>query len=165
MLDSKKASLIYKSISLSMINYGIELYDKENSKWIIQLQKTQNRLLKILFKKDKLYRTNKIHKDSKILKINDLAQARLLLIIHKFVYHKKSLNWAHRNIVSNPSTLYRSTRNSLNVQLTASAYTKRNTIIEKASVTWNNLDQVSKSIPNRDKFKKAIENKTINTYL
>ena len=50
-LPRNKVLMIYKSLSLSKINYAIEIYGKKNNQWMSQLQKTQNRLLKIILKK------------------------------------------------------------------------------------------------------------------
>ena len=50
-LPKDKLNIVYKSITFSLINYGIELYGRKNNIWLKQLQKTQNRLLKILHKK------------------------------------------------------------------------------------------------------------------
>lgn len=63
-LPPNKLNMIYKSISMSVINYGIELYGKNNNKWMIQLQKTQNRLLKIFLKKQNFIR--RIHYTKKV---------------------------------------------------------------------------------------------------
>ena len=45
-----KLKIAYNSLAFSLINYGIELYGRKNNKWLNQLQKTQNRLLKLLYK-------------------------------------------------------------------------------------------------------------------
>ena len=63
--------IIYNAFSGFIIRYGIELYSKIETKWTKQLQKTQNRLLKILLNLNKLTITNTLHKDNDILKIKD----------------------------------------------------------------------------------------------
>ena len=100
-LPRSKKILLYKSITFSIINYGIELYGRKEDIWFKQLQKTQNRMLKILFKKPILYRTNQMHRDSDILKIEDNRKLRLLLICHKFIYNNEETNVAHSKMQRN----------------------------------------------------------------
>jgi len=60
-LPKDKRILMYKSLSMSNIIYGIELYGKSETQWIKLLQKTQNRLLKILFNINKRFSINSLH--------------------------------------------------------------------------------------------------------
>jgi len=49
-IPATKKITIYKALSLPNILYGIEIYGRKETLWIKQLQKTKNRLLKILLK-------------------------------------------------------------------------------------------------------------------
>ena len=62
------------------------------------MQKTQNRLLKILLNLNNLTNTNQLHKGNKILKINDLATLRNLLVWQKVVHHNSETNNVHRQL-------------------------------------------------------------------
>lgn len=165
LLSTNKLSIVYKSLSMSTINYGIELYAKHNNKWMNQLQKTQNRLLKILLKKPKLYRTNTLHKEVKLLKVNDIARVRHALISHRFIYQNDTINWTYRNMSLNYDNHNRNLRNRQNIQVTTNAYKKQNKIVEKASIVWNDLIQPIKTMKNRNKFKEIIETTILNSYV
>ena len=94
-----KLKIAYNSLAFSLINYGIELYGRKNNKWLNQLQKTQNRLLKLLYKKSKLHNTNSLHKNTETLKITDHCKLRLLLIGHRVLHNKQSINCTHNNLI------------------------------------------------------------------
>ena len=158
-------SMLYKSLSLSLINYGIELYGRHNNKWLKQLQKAQNRLLKILYKERKRTRTNILHKTHNILKIIDLAKLRLSLINHRVIYSKEQLNFAHRNLQINYNIHQHNLRNTLNFQINALAYRKNNKITEHASIVWNNLTNEIKNNKYRETFKRKYSSILIDHYL
>ena len=155
-LSLSKNSIIYKAISFSLINYGIELYGKKNTKWLKQLQKTQNRLLKILACKPRLFNTNKLHKNFGILKIHDQAKSRLILRSHNFIYKRTKLNYAYKNMRLHSETHCRNTRNVNNFYTTSLSYSSNNTITEQSEIWWNDLPISIKSTKQRDKFKKAV---------
>ena len=49
-IPNSKRNLVFNSLILSRLIYGAEIYAKNNNKWLVVLQKAQNRILKILFK-------------------------------------------------------------------------------------------------------------------
>ena len=137
---------IYNALVTSKINYGLELYGRKNTKWLCLLQKTQNKLLKILFQKNILYSTNSLHYNLKILKVIDLQKLRLALLIFD---NKINL------IIKTKYTL----RDKMNIALTSDAYQYINKISDSAIIVWNDLPSRIKIIENRNLFKKmAIEN-------
>jgi len=159
-----KRILVYKALSFSKINYGIELYCKNESKWTKQLQRTQNRLLKILLSKNKLTGTNKLHKDNNILKIFDQGKARMALLSHRAIHQKEHTNVAYETMkLANQSG--RNLRNNLNFITDINYYFKKNKITEGASIIWNNLPQELKLIKNREKFKEAFLKFKIDMYI
>lgn len=159
-----KINLIYKTLSLSVINYGIELYGCKNKPWLKQLQKTQNRLLKILLKKEVRYSTNKIHKENKILKITDYNKLRLCLISHKVIHHPKKTNISHKSILPIRQIHNRNLRNNLNINITANHFHTKNKISEQASIEWNLLDHILKNIKSRNIFKANLQTHIIENY-
>ena len=163
-IPQNNLEIIYKSLSLSIINYGIELYCKSSTPWTKQLQKTQNRLLKILFSKPKQFSTNLLHKQHKILKIDDRVKLRHSLIIHRSLHNNATINWTHRNIERSINVHNRNLRNHLDIQTTAEGHRKRNKILEQSAITWNSLDNNLKSIINRNKFKSSYEKVLIELY-
>ena len=156
--------MIFKSLSVSLINYGIELYGRHKNKWIDQLQKTQNRLIKILTKEHFRTNTNSLYKKYDIIKIHDQAKLRLSLINHRVVYAKESLNCSHRSLQLNNDIHNRNLRNNLNFQTNVNSYDKKNKFVESASVVWNNLNNDLKNTKSRSIFKENFSKELINTY-
>ena len=145
-ISTEKKLIIYNALVTSKINYGLELYGRKNTKWLCLLQKTQNKLLKILFQKNILYSTNSLHYNLKILKVIDLQKLRLALLIFD---NKINL------IIKTKYTL----RDKMNIALTSDAYQYINKISDSAIIVWNDLPSRIKIIENRNLFKKmAIEN-------
>lgn len=161
-LPKSKLLIVYKSIALSHIMYGIELYVRE-TKWTKQIQKVQNRILKIILSKDALTRTNHVHLVGKVLKVQDYMKMRSLLICHKVVYQKEQTNISHKNMKLN---LYngRNMRNNLNFELQVNAYSKMSKVTERSMVLWNELPQSLKTIKSRNNFKSKLEEHFLNTY-
>ena len=165
-LPRSKLLMIFKSLSFSKINYSIEVYGKKNNKWMMKLQKCQNRLLKILLNKSTLYRTNKLHKDNKILKVHDHAKLRLSLLCHKSIYYDDNIkNITTRDIKLSQTTHSRTLRNNMNVITNTLFYNNKNRVIEEACVIWNELNNDLKSVKNRKKFKENVENDFLKQYI
>ena len=160
-ISNNMKSSIYNSLALSTVRYGIELYGKNESKWTQMLQKTQNRLLKILFKQNYLTSTNLLHKSNKVLKIKHIAEMRTLLIGHRVIYNTSNINNAYANLERTNS---RNTRNNLDFKITTNHFLKRNTVVENAAVVWNRKSNALKIIENRDSFKNNSNNEFLSTY-
>lgn len=163
-VPKNKLLQIYKALTFSKINYGIELYGRKDTSWLKQLQKAQNRLLKILFGKRIRYSTNKIHKENKIIKVKDLAKLRLCLICHKVIHNKKLTNISHRDMTRTQHIHDRNLRNNTNLNLTTNHFNTYNKITEQASIEWNSLNSNMKKIESRKKFKKILENHLLQEY-
>ena len=161
-LPTHKKIVIFNALSGSLIRYGVELYAKNENKWTKQLQKTQNRLLKLLLGLKKRTSTNLIHKNNEILKVNDLAKLRSLLICHRFVHHNNEINNAYRSL--SLTNTRRNIRRILNFTISPYYYQKTNKIVENSVVHWNELNNELKSIKNRYTFKQKISEICLNDY-
>ena len=137
LLPKEKKVIIYNSLTLSNIIYGIELYGKRETSLIKCLQKTQNRMLKILFLKNIRTSTNELHKNLDILKLKDLAEIRTLLIAHKVIYDKDKTNISHSDMILSNRT--RNLRSTNIFETTAQFFEYSNKITDKAAIVWNNL--------------------------
>lgn len=71
-IDTKLARIIYYACIYSKIKYGIEIYGTACKTKLETLQVMQNKLMKVLTNKDYMYSTNALHKDLKIMKIEDI---------------------------------------------------------------------------------------------
>ena len=99
---------------------------------------------KILMNKQKLYNTNQLHHNSKILKITDSAELRILL----FAFDNKSfINRKQRN---------KTLRNFYNLPITTETFHYINITSDEAIIRWNSLPNNIKSITNKNKFKEKL---------
>jgi len=122
---------VYNALSFSIINYGIELYGRKHNRWLQHLQRTQNRILKILLRKPKLFSTNAIHRNNNMLKVHDKAKLRLALICHRAVYKRNTLNAAHDGLILSHQVHNRNLRNTSFFQIQAAAYNELNKVTEQ----------------------------------
>lgn len=159
-LPQNKKVLVYRAISFSKINYGIELYGRKKTNCIKKLQTTQNRILKILLKKNILTDTNGLHRENNLLKVLDHAKLRLLLISHNVLYSKNKINPAYEKMKLN-ATQGRTLRNNNDFTITANSYDSSNMVIESAAIYWNNLQREEKALQNRNIFKEKISAKLL----
>lgn len=165
-LTPNKRLLIYKSLVLSKINYAIELYGRKNSNWLKQLQTTQNRLLKIILFRERLFHTNQIHHDTKILKVEHQAELRLLLLIHRNIYYPQlQPELMTKTIKLNNSLTNRNLRNNLNIFLTTQSFNLKNKVIDSAGIIWNAIQTEIQNQQNRTNFKTKFIALKINSYI
>ena len=69
---------LYYAFIYSRIKYGIELYGSSSASTMNKVQVIQNKLLKMVLKLDRLMPTNDLHKNTKILKIDDIHKCNTL---------------------------------------------------------------------------------------
>ena len=69
----------------SRIKYGIELYGSSSASNMNKIQVIQNKLLKLVFKLDRLIPTNELHKNIKILNIDDIHKCNTLGKVNEMV--------------------------------------------------------------------------------
>ena len=78
MVPPKLKKQIYNAFVLSRVSYGLEVYGSCSVKLNKQLQTLQNKLLKVLFYKDRLTNTQELHKDLNFLLIKDQHKVNIL---------------------------------------------------------------------------------------
>lgn len=162
-LPPEKRIIIFNSLILSNIIYGIELFAKNNCGWNRLLQKAQNRLLKILFKLPRLTSTNALHKSQNVLKIQDQSKLRTALIGQRVIHYPTELNIAYTEIQNNVDR-NRNLRDNLTLRISATSYLAKNKITENAAIIWNDLPHDIRTIRNRDLFKEKVKNRYLNSY-
>ena len=163
-LPYNKRIIVFNALSLSNILYGIELYAKRNNYKIQCLQKTQNRLLKILFNKRIRTGTNNLHKSLNILKVIDLAKLRSLLIGHKVIYENHKTNSSHVGMTLLNRTRVLRRNDNVNFTITAQHYDNQNKITENASIIWNDIPNELKILKCRDNFKLKVKSHLLYNY-
>ena len=164
-LNKFQKLVIYNALIFPVINYAIELYGCSATTFLKQIQITQNRLLKILFRKPFRYSTNSLHSENKILKIQDNYNLRLALLIHKLFYFPNMVPEEFNGCLVRTNSVHSyPSRRPNNIYLTTNDYKTLSTINAQASIVWNNLPVNEKSISNRNAFKDIICNRILSSY-
>ena len=73
MVPEKLKKQLYYSFVYSRIAYGIEVYGSCNTTLLAKVQVMQNKLLMILYNKDRRYSTNTLHHELKLLQVKDIT--------------------------------------------------------------------------------------------
>ena len=122
-----------------------------------KLQVLQNKLMKVLTKKERKYSTNLLHKDLNILKVHDIHRLSVL----NFVYRSKS-----NKIISNFKNYFptRGEQHTLNLRnnddLDQTFFTRehgRKTVQRIGAVYWNELpDNLKDTNVSQEVFKSTV---------
>jgi len=165
-IDADKLLMLYKSLVISNLAYGIELYGSTNKKYIILLQKLQNWFLKLILKKPKLYSTNNLHYESKILKICDLVVYRKCIFLFDMMNNYKENEY---NKIINIRYQYQitklNTRRKNDIFIGKFNKFKEKSVFYTCASLWNNLPDKLKSIQNRKELKRDLLEYLLSSYL
>ena len=164
-IPNSKKIVIFNSLIMPTIIYGIEIYAKNSNSWTKLLQKNQNRLLKIFLHMETRMNTNFLHRSNKVLKIADLNKLRTILIAHKVIFYPEEKNISHSEIALAQNDNYNvQLRNRNNLRVTANSYRKHNKIIENAAIAWNDIPNTLKEVRKRKEIKLALKDYFIANY-
>lgn len=72
----------------SRIKYGSIVTGQTTKENIEKIQILQNRLLKVLYKKNYRFSTNKLHKELAVLKVEDMIKQETLSFVYQYVHTK-----------------------------------------------------------------------------
>jgi len=95
---------LYYAYCYSKLLYGIEVYGDLKRSLVDKLQVLQNKVLKILFRKDWFTSTNLLHKDLCLLKFEDIYKLSVLKFVKKF--KKCELPNVFNNLFRERSTIH-----------------------------------------------------------
>ena len=125
---------------------------------INKVQVLQNQLLKVLTEKPYRYRTNKLHNELKILKVEDLYKQEILTFVHNFQNNKLPPVFdSYFTRFSNIHNINTRNRNT-NFILPIVSSTRGSTSISfEGAVLWNNLDNLSKEIKSGKSFRRSFK--------
>lgn len=82
-VDLKLLKEFYYALVQSVIEYGICGYGRADSTILEQLKIAQNSVLKIMYKKDKMYPTKKLYQELSILPVKKIFHKNICATIHK----------------------------------------------------------------------------------
>ena len=146
---------IYYSQVYSKIKYALAVYGTTSKENILLIQRLQNKLLKVLMKKNYRYPTNKLHNELNILKVEDLVDQEILTFVCNFKNDKLP------NIFSNyfkfrSDQQQTQTRNIENHLITPSSRTNygEQTVKVRGTLLWNALPASLTELANTKSFRK-----------
>lgn len=93
-LSKKLLFIIYKALVESLIKYGIVIWGGLYSSALTQLNVTQNYILKVMNKKEKLFSTNLLY-DEKVFNVRSLYIHSVCSYVHKIEGLRKYVNHCH----------------------------------------------------------------------
>ena len=149
---------IYYALIYSRIKYGLAVYGTANIGSINKVQVLQNQLLKVLTEKPYRYRTNKLHNELKILKVEDLYKQEILTFVHNFQNKKLpsvfDSYFTSFSDIHDIDTRYRNT-NFILPRVSSNLGSTR--ISFEGAVLWNSLDNSSKKIKSEKSFRRSFK--------
>ena len=163
-IPAKFRRQVYLSYIQSRIHYGIELYGTASQLLLGNLQIMMNKLLKVLYNKDRYYRTNDLFRELNVLKLNDLSKLATLKLVHKFMH-------THTDEMFENYFVYRQSLHQLGIRnryLLNVPRTNKNmaatSIKVRGAQLWNNIEQDLRQEKDPLAFKRGLFHKYISSY-
>ena len=150
------ARIIYNACIYSKVKYGIEIYGSASKNRISKIQTLQNKLLRLLMRKDRMYSSNQLHKDLNILNITDIFKTTVLSFVHNcikgnpipvFQNYYQDREGVHQHYTRNRQQL-QTDRFRTNMGKSTTHY--------NGAILWNNLGNDLTSIADRYEFRREI---------
>lgn len=158
------ARTIYFACIHSRLNYGIEVYGSAKAHKLNKLQVLQNKLMKLLTKKDISYNTQRLHVDLNILKVEDMYKLATLKFVYKCFREQHIPNFDKyfetRNVVHNHDTRQTHQLHTPAIRTDIGRSTTRYT----GCLLWNSLNQEELNSSSLYVFKKNVFKKIIQSY-
>lgn len=151
-LTEKYIRTIYSALVESIIRYGILIWGGIYQESLKNLNTIQNTILKILFKKDRLYSTEYLYTDNKIMNVRQLFAYRCLM-------------WMFDNKTDELQHLSKHTRQADNMRIPffRKSHSQR-FIFYYGPKIYNLLDSHIKRIHKRNEYKKEILDFILSNY-
>jgi len=163
-LGKLKLITLYKSLVVSNILYGIEIYGHCPDYLMNKIQRSQNYFLKLIFRKKRRYSTNALHKESQMLLIKDLFRQRLCLLIYDKLNNSEQSSYFRNIEITFKKHVHKySTRRPHDIVIER-CKGNRETIVNAAKLEWNSLPQFIREINDRKFFKAELEKYYMSKY-
>ena len=151
---------LYHTLVHSHMTYCLEIWG--NSCFINKIFMLQKKAIRIIHRASFRSHTEPLFKNSKILKITDLYEMKLLLFAHDYRNNLLPKSFLNFFPVRNP---YVTTRQSNNIYIHKPRTNfSASSISHKTVSAWNNLPNNLKIINSRSIFKQSIRSKFIDSY-
>ena len=148
---------VYYAYIFPQIKYGIEVYGTSGKTLMSRLQIQQNKLLKILSRKQQRYSSTLLHSELGLLTCLNIHNLFVLIFVHKQRYNLLP------DIFQQYYKLNRDTRNINTRQINDLYVPKMRTNTGVLALKchgaklWNNLDEEVKNVPSKFKFKRKVK--------
>ena len=155
---------IYYACIHSKIKYGIEIYGTAKNNTLKKLQTIQNKLLKVLTKREYRFNTNLLHTSINILKVEDIHKHALLQFVYK-THIKKTIPNFEDYFTTRGEQHGLNLRN--NADLDAVQFFRehgRSTVQRTGSVLWNQISEETKASVSIGVFKNNLFDELISNY-
>ena len=86
-LSKEDIKTIYYTLIYSRIKYGITIFGHDCKSKVKKLQTLQNQLLKVLSHKNYRFSTEQLHKEFKLMTVENITKHETLSFVHKFIYN------------------------------------------------------------------------------
>ncbi len=156
---------IYFATLYCHLNYGILSWGAAALKHINPIQVKQNLFLKIMYKLDMMYNTNRLYFNFKFLKINEIYHAKCLQFIHR--YHSNLLPSAFENFLTLANSIHShntryASQDNYYIEIVHNTYGLKSPSFT-ANKLWSQIPTFTKSFePIR--FKKFVFNYLLSRY-
>ena len=162
--EDRKMNLYYAYIH-SRIQYGCELYSCCNKKTLKQIQTKQNRSIKALYNLDHLTPTKQMHKDLKLLMVEDIGKINTLKFVHNQRNNKTPIVFKNY-FIENRAIHQHNTRQTKDLHNThANSNKKQQLIKRRGTKLWNELPQSIRMPGGTLKtFTKHVKDRIISSY-
>ena len=162
--EDRKMNLYYAYIH-SRIQYGCELYSCCNKKTLKQIQTKQNRSIKALYNLDHLTPTKQMHKDLKLLMVEDIGKINTLKFVHNQRNNKTPIVFKNY-FIENRAIHQHNTRQTKDLHNTHANSNKKQQLIKcRGTKLWNQLPQsIRMSGGTLKTFTKHVKDRIISSY-
>ena len=158
-IDKRLALTIYYACIFSKISYGIEIYGTAYFTKIEKIQTLQNKLLKVLTKRDYLYCTDQLHIDLNILKVADIRRHKISQLVYNCLSGNQIPNFLNY-FSTRGNRNDRQPRNKDKLHLPQIRTELGRTTVQHTGATlWNGISEDIKSSKSIHIFKKRLFNK------
>ena len=162
-LTSKLAKQLYYAFIYSRIHYGIQIYGSCAATTLSKIQRLSNGLLKFLLRYDRRTSTTTLHKDLKILKVDDIYEVNILTFVGNCLNGKCPKIFENYYNYQHQQHSLRDSRPKLTVPRHRTEYAFDSVRI-KGAVLWNSLSTEIKSKATLKSFRKILKSHYIGRY-
>ena len=145
-MNVKTAIKLYKTHVLPIFDYGDIIYHNTDQKLLEDIQRIQNKCLKICYEKSKRYNAESLHNELKIPMLKIRREKHIRNYSFKLTKNVSNLRIKARELRSNQAPLLKTIR--------ATNQSWMHSVGNKCSSCWNQLNTVIRNIKDEKLFKK-----------